>query len=255
VSALFASTHSRSAAIHSSLECYGSTSESSQNLLVTTSTDDPSNGVSVAQSVRRPDEGPPNLGRLLYRERQRTATLQRVLTARTGISQPNISAYEQGRREPTWPVFVRLIEAMDRRLVVSTEPLESAADRIRSVISINSVVHEVLEVVGDRLYRFEHNAAAHILGLDLPLDFVHVSVLGDPNNLDELALRATGRDGRREVRTLRGGTLRPQIKFEAALAAIAIEVTDAPRDHVLVTVDGKQVRVAPMEDVRVQPLL
>jgi hypothetical protein len=72
------------------------------------------------------------------------------------------------------------------------------------------------------------------LGLDLPLDFVHLSVLGDPNN---------------------GGTLRPQIKFNAALAAIAIEVTDAPRDHVLVTVDGKQVRVAPMEDVRVQPLL
>jgi hypothetical protein len=144
---------------------------------------------------------------------------------------------------------------MDRRLVVSTEPLASPADGIRRVISVSSVVREVLEVVGDRLYRFEDNAAAHILGLDLPLDFVHVSVLGDPNNLDELALRATGRDGRREVTTLRGGTLRPQIKFNAALAAIAIEVTAAPRDHVLVSVDGTEVRVAPMEDVRVQPLL
>jgi hypothetical protein len=36
------------------------------------------------------------LGRLIYRARQRTGTLQRILTARTGISQPNISAYELG---------------------------------------------------------------------------------------------------------------------------------------------------------------
>jgi hypothetical protein len=37
------------------------------------------------------------LGKLIYRTRQRTGTLQRILTARTGISQPNISAYELGQ--------------------------------------------------------------------------------------------------------------------------------------------------------------
>jgi transcriptional regulator with XRE-family HTH domain len=64
------------------------------------------------------------LGRLIYRTRQRTGTLQRILTARTGISQPNISAYELGRRQPTWPTFVQLIAAMDRRPVIEIGPAE-----------------------------------------------------------------------------------------------------------------------------------
>jgi transcriptional regulator with XRE-family HTH domain len=217
--------------------------------------DDPSNGLAVGPAVRQPVEDPPTLGRYIYRERQRTGTLQRVLTARSGISQPNISAYEQGRREPSWSVFVRLITAMGRRPVVSTEPLESATDILRQLIDIKAVVGEVLDVVADRSYRFEHNAAAHLLGLDLPVDFVHVSVVGDPDNLDELALRATGSSGRREVTTRRGGTLRPQVEFSAALAAVVLEVVETPRESVLVVVDGRHVNVAPMEDIRVQPLL
>lgn len=216
--------------------------------------DDPSNGVSIALSVHRPVEDPPTLGRYLYRERQRTGTLQRVLAARSGVSQPNISAYEQGRREPSWAVFVRLIAAMGLRPVINTEPLESAADITRQLINVTSVVREVLAVVGDRSYRFEHNAAAHLLGLNVPLDVVHVSVVGDPDNLDELALRAA-RGGRREVTARRGGSLVPQVKFHAALASVVLEVIAAPRDSVLVGVGDFYVSVAPMEEIRVQPLL
>ncbi|HEU4945864.1 MAG TPA: hypothetical protein VFT31_01810 [Kribbella sp.] len=139
--------------------------------------------------------------------------------------------------------------------MISSEPLESPADQIRQWIDIDQVVHEVLAVVGDRPYRFEHNAAAHLLGLDLPVDFVHVSVVGDPDNLDELALRAVGGGHRREVSTLRGGMLRPQVKFHAALAAITLEVIESPRRHVVVALGDHQVRVAPMEDLRLQPLL
>lgn len=60
-------------------------------------------GISVAEAVHRPDPEPATLGEYLYRERQRTATLQRVLTARSGVSQPNIAAYERGRRQPGPP--------------------------------------------------------------------------------------------------------------------------------------------------------
>lgn len=209
----------------------------------------------MAEVVHRRDPEPATLGEYLYRERQRTATLQRVLTARSGVSQPNIAAYERGRRQPSWSVFVRLINAMNRRPVLTTEPLEPPAELHRRVISLESVVQEVLEVVGDRAYRFEHNAAARPLGLDLPIDFVHVSVVGDPDRLDELAIRAVECDRSREVMTHRGLRIKPQVHFFAALAAVALEVVAVPRDSVVVVLNGRQVHVAPMEQLRVKPLL
>ncbi|NLA35424.1 MAG: helix-turn-helix transcriptional regulator [Actinobacteria bacterium] len=42
---------------------------------------------------------------------------QRELAARSGTSQPNISAYEHGTRDPSWATLRRIVEASGARLV------------------------------------------------------------------------------------------------------------------------------------------
>jgi transcriptional regulator with XRE-family HTH domain len=59
----------------------------------------------------------------LLREARKTAGLtQREVARRSGVSQPHISAYENGRRQPTVPTMARLIEATGNRLLLGLAP-------------------------------------------------------------------------------------------------------------------------------------
>ena len=78
----------------------------------------------IQSGERTAEDDSLTLGKLIYRTRQQTVTLQRMLTKRSGVCQSSISAYEQGRVEPTWSTFVRLIAAMDRRPSIDVVPVD-----------------------------------------------------------------------------------------------------------------------------------
>jgi uncharacterized protein len=50
--------------------------------------------------------------------RRRRGLSQSELAARAGTSQPVVSAYEHGRRDPTFATLARLIEASGERLLI-----------------------------------------------------------------------------------------------------------------------------------------
>lgn len=60
---------------------------------------------------------------LLREARQAAGLTQREVARRSGVSQPHVSAYENGRRQPTLPTIARLIEATGHRLAVGIEEL------------------------------------------------------------------------------------------------------------------------------------
>jgi transcriptional regulator with XRE-family HTH domain len=61
-------------------------------------------------------------GALIQAVRRRHGMTQADLARRAGTSQPVVSAYEHGRRDPTFGTLRRLIAAGGERLVVDTEP-------------------------------------------------------------------------------------------------------------------------------------
>ncbi|WP_420639717.1 helix-turn-helix domain-containing protein [Candidatus Poriferisocius sp.] len=61
-------------------------------------------------------------GELLRVARQRSGLSQAALAARAGTSQPVISAYENGRRDPTTGTLRRLIAATGNRLELRLAP-------------------------------------------------------------------------------------------------------------------------------------
>jgi len=62
---------------------------------------------------------------LIRTVRRRRGLTQRALAGLAGTSQPVISAYEAGRRDPTFGTLRRLIAAAGEQLVVSAEPVGS----------------------------------------------------------------------------------------------------------------------------------
>jgi transcriptional regulator with XRE-family HTH domain len=60
--------------------------------------------------------------RLIHLARTRHALSQAELAARAGTSQPVISAYERGRRDPTTRTLRRLLAAAGERLEVRLAP-------------------------------------------------------------------------------------------------------------------------------------
>lgn len=82
---------------------------------------------------------------MLRDARRRAGLTQAVLAERARTSQPVVSAYERGHREPTVPTLQRLVAATGARLVVLAEPSPSSdlphprddaerADRLREVL-------------------------------------------------------------------------------------------------------------------------
>ena len=69
-------------------------------------------------------------GALLVAVRRRRGLTQAELGRRAGTSQPVISAYEHGRRDPTLGTLRRLVEAGGERLRVEAVSFDGAADRV-----------------------------------------------------------------------------------------------------------------------------
>ena len=64
-------------------------------------------------------------GELLRTVRRRRGLSQAELAARAGTSQPVVSAYEHGRRDPSIGTLRRLIHAAGEELRIETSPLPS----------------------------------------------------------------------------------------------------------------------------------
>ena len=62
---------------------------------------------------------PEGLGALLRQARADAGLSQTALAQRTGIAQPNISAYESGVRTPTVRTLLALLDACGARLLLS----------------------------------------------------------------------------------------------------------------------------------------
>jgi len=60
-------------------------------------------------------------GELLRTVRRRRGLTQADLARRAGTSQPVVSAYERGRRDPTFATLERLVEAGGERLRIGAE--------------------------------------------------------------------------------------------------------------------------------------
>jgi uncharacterized protein len=89
-------------------------------------------------------------GALLRAARRRQGLSQAELARRAGTSQPVISAYERGRRDPTYGTLRRLVEATGERLHLDTSPpvsdvpppadVEDHARRLLDVLSLADAV-------------------------------------------------------------------------------------------------------------------
>lgn len=66
---------------------------------------------------------------LLRQARSQAGLTQSRLAEAAGVTQSVISAYELGRRQPSWPMLNHLIAAAGSRLVVRLEP-ETSGERV-----------------------------------------------------------------------------------------------------------------------------
>jgi uncharacterized protein len=87
---------------------------------------------------------------LIKAVRRRRGLTQADLAARAGTSQPVVSAYEHGRRDPTYETLRKLVQASGERLVIDAVPpttnLPSPADaaeharRLLDVLSLADAI-------------------------------------------------------------------------------------------------------------------
>jgi hypothetical protein len=94
-------------------------------------------------------------GRLIAAARRRSDLTQAELAKRAGTSQPVISAYEHGRRDPSVGTLARLIEAAGEQLQISAvaasasdlrppRDLEEHGRRLLDVLSLaDAIPHRV----------------------------------------------------------------------------------------------------------------
>jgi transcriptional regulator with XRE-family HTH domain len=185
------------------------------------------------------------LGQILADERFAFGMLQRTVAADSGVDAANLSAYECCRVTPRWDVFVRILAAMGRKPVISTEPLDQSLVTIRSV---DAAIDEVLRFIAGRPYRLEDEAAAYVLGRIERIATLDVIIEDDPTRLDELAEGAIGRF--RPVYTQRGGGVAPQLSYSLfGGTAVLTVVRQLPRT-IEVAFNGLMVHVAPLEEIR-----
>lgn len=88
--------------------------------------------------------------RLIKAVRRRQGLTQAELARRAGTSQPVVSAYEHGRRDPSWETLRRLVEAGGERLVLAAQrptsdltppvDLEEHARRLLDVLSLADAI-------------------------------------------------------------------------------------------------------------------
>jgi transcriptional regulator with XRE-family HTH domain len=84
---------------------------------------------------------------LLRAARRRRGLTQAELAARAGTSQPVVSAYEHGRRDPGFATLSRLIAATGERLIIDAAPPTSDLDPPRDLDEHNRRFLDVLSLV------------------------------------------------------------------------------------------------------------
>jgi transcriptional regulator with XRE-family HTH domain len=87
---------------------------------------------------------------LIQALRHRHGLTQAELARRAGTSQPVISAYEHGRRDPAYETLRKIVEAAGERLTMNAAPLRSDlppssdlaehARRLLDVLSLNDAI-------------------------------------------------------------------------------------------------------------------
>jgi len=89
-------------------------------------------------------------GQLLRQIRRRHGLSQAELAMRAGTSQPVISAYEHGRRDPTLRTLRKLVEAGGERLSIdahefspSSQPCEDVREHGRRLAEVLTLVEAV----------------------------------------------------------------------------------------------------------------
>ena len=89
-------------------------------------------------------------GQLIAAVRRRRGLTQLQLARRAGTSQPVVSAYEHGRRDPTFGTLSRLIEASGERLAIDARPhatdlppSASAEEHARRLVDVLSVADAI----------------------------------------------------------------------------------------------------------------
>ena len=87
---------------------------------------------------------------LIATVRRRRGLTQLQLARRAGTSQPVVSAYEHGRRDPTFGTLSKLIEASGERLVIDARPhatdlppAASAEEHARRLVDVLSVADAI----------------------------------------------------------------------------------------------------------------
>jgi transcriptional regulator with XRE-family HTH domain len=87
---------------------------------------------------------------LIARVRTRNGLSQRALAQRAGTSQPVVSAYENGRRDPGFETLRRLVAAAGERLVVDAvrptpglPPPVSVEDHARRLLDVLSIADAI----------------------------------------------------------------------------------------------------------------
>ena len=87
---------------------------------------------------------------LIRTVRRRRGLTQTALAHRAGTSQPVISAYEAGRRDPTYGTLRKLIAAAGEELLVSSQPVGSdlpppldLADHARRLLEVLSLADAI----------------------------------------------------------------------------------------------------------------
>ncbi len=87
---------------------------------------------------------------LIKAVRRRQGLTQAQLARRAGTTQPVVSAYEHGRRDPSWTTLRRLVEAGGERLVLAAQlptsdlpppaDVEEHARRLLDVLSLADAI-------------------------------------------------------------------------------------------------------------------
>jgi transcriptional regulator with XRE-family HTH domain len=85
--------------------------------------------------------------RLLEHVRRRSGLTQHELARRAGTSQPVISAYERGHRDPTYGTLRRLVAAGGAELRLSAVTLGIADDRVPPPVDDDEHGRRLLDVL------------------------------------------------------------------------------------------------------------